>query len=73
MSNHGPEEGQAALSAVSSKQIKHLGEAVLECDECGAQIPEVRRRNLPGVHTCAECQMLAERGGKIMGQESGFA
>ncbi|NIO40905.1 MAG: hypothetical protein GTO41_12440, partial [Burkholderiales bacterium] len=45
----------------------------LECDECGKQIPDVRRRNLPGVRTCAQCQMLAEHGGEMMGQESGFA
>ena len=35
------------------------GEAATHCVECGEEIPEPRRRALPGVRTCVECQ--AER------------
>jgi phage/conjugal plasmid C-4 type zinc finger TraR family protein len=27
-----------------------------ECEECGAEIPEARRRALPGVRLCVACQ-----------------
>lgn len=32
------------------------------CLACGAEIPEARRRALPGVCTCIECQEAIERG-----------
>jgi phage/conjugal plasmid C-4 type zinc finger TraR family protein len=32
------------------------GEAVADCDLCGEDIPEARRRALPGVRTCVACQ-----------------
>jgi phage/conjugal plasmid C-4 type zinc finger TraR family protein len=35
------------------------GEGSGECVECGDDIPEARRRALPGVRTCVACQ--AER------------
>jgi phage/conjugal plasmid C-4 type zinc finger TraR family protein len=32
------------------------GAAEANCLECGEEIPEARRRALPGVRTCIECQ-----------------
>ena len=32
------------------------GEAETHCRECGEEIPEGRRRVLPGVRTCVACQ-----------------
>ncbi len=32
------------------------GDAALECDDCGDDIPEARRKALPGVRTCVGCQ-----------------
>lgn len=32
------------------------GESLLECEECGAEIPEGRRKALRGVRLCVECQ-----------------
>ena len=31
------------------------------CDECGGTIPAARRRALPGVTTCVQCQERGER------------
>ena len=31
------------------------------CEECGSTIPQVRRRALPGVTTCVQCQERGER------------
>lgn len=31
------------------------------CRFCGKPIPEMRRRTLPGVTTCMECQTILER------------
>ena len=32
------------------------GEGATHCDECGDDIPEGRRRALPGARTCVPCQ-----------------
>jgi phage/conjugal plasmid C-4 type zinc finger TraR family protein len=33
-----------------------MGESPTHCTECGEPIPEGRRRAVPGVRTCIECQ-----------------
>lgn len=33
------------------------GESLRECTGCGAPIPEARRRAVPGVRLCADCQV----------------
>ena len=37
------------------------GESLLQCEDCGAEIPEGRRRALPGVRHCVECQSERDR------------
>jgi len=32
------------------------GESLTHCEECGAGIPEPRRKALPGVRLCVQCQ-----------------
>ncbi|MDO9487039.1 MAG: DksA/TraR family C4-type zinc finger protein [Sphingomonadaceae bacterium] len=32
------------------------GEAAEQCEDCGEDIPAPRRRALPGVQTCIQCQ-----------------
>ncbi|KAA9011077.1 DksA/TraR family C4-type zinc finger protein [Sphingobium limneticum] len=32
------------------------GQGKTYCDECGEEIPEARRRALPGARTCVPCQ-----------------
>ena len=32
------------------------GEGLAHCEECGAAIPEARRRAVPGVRRCVACQ-----------------
>ncbi len=39
------------------------GESAEHCDDCGDDIPEKRRKALPGVRTCVACQ--SERDGAI--------
>jgi phage/conjugal plasmid C-4 type zinc finger TraR family protein len=34
-----------------------------DCEECGAAIPEARRRALPGVRLCVDCQGAHDRAG----------
>ena len=33
-----------------------VGEGTAQCVECGEDIPEARRRALPGARTCVKCQ-----------------
>ena len=40
------------------------GESRTFCEECGEPIPEARRRALPGVRLCLECQQEADKGSK---------
>ncbi len=37
------------------------GEGALHCAECGDEIPDARRRALPGVRTCITCQSARDR------------
>lgn len=39
----------------------HCGQSLLECEECGEDIPEARRRALPGVRLCVSCQAELEK------------
>lgn len=32
------------------------GESLSECEECGKAIPEARRKAVPGVRLCIDCQ-----------------
>lgn len=32
------------------------GESALDCDECGAAIPQARRQAIPGVRLCVSCR-----------------
>jgi phage/conjugal plasmid C-4 type zinc finger TraR family protein len=32
------------------------GESLRDCEECGANIPEARRKAVPGVRLCVACQ-----------------
>ena len=32
------------------------GESLHECEECGVTIPEARRKAIPGVRLCVDCQ-----------------
>lgn len=36
------------------------GESLTHCEDCGAEIPEARRRALPGVGRCVTCQSEAD-------------
>ncbi|MCT4713208.1 DksA/TraR family C4-type zinc finger protein [Enterobacteriaceae bacterium H11S18] len=32
------------------------GESLQDCEECGAKIPQARRKAIPGVRLCVTCQ-----------------
>jgi phage/conjugal plasmid C-4 type zinc finger TraR family protein len=38
------------------------GESRKECEECGARIPEARRKAVPGVRLCITCQAAQDAG-----------
>ncbi len=38
------------------------GESLTHCEECGAAIPEARRKAMPGVRYCVQCQSEHEKG-----------
>jgi len=37
------------------------GESLARCEECDAKIPEARRKVIPGVRLCVECQSKIDR------------
>jgi phage/conjugal plasmid C-4 type zinc finger TraR family protein len=37
------------------------GPSATHCDECGAEIPEARRKALPGTRLCVTCQDAQDR------------
>ena len=32
------------------------GESLMHCEECGVEIPDARRKAMPGVRLCVSCQ-----------------
>lgn len=38
-----------------------VGESLIYCEECGEEIPEARRKAMPGVRTCVACQAVLDR------------
>ncbi|HEY1415736.1 MAG TPA: DksA/TraR family C4-type zinc finger protein [Caulobacteraceae bacterium] len=48
--------------AVSAARARlPAGEGTTHCEECGEEIPEARRRALPGARTCVTCQAGRDR------------
>ncbi|HEX8668835.1 MAG TPA: DksA/TraR family C4-type zinc finger protein [Allosphingosinicella sp.] len=45
-----------AVLAARARLAAALGEGETHCVECGDEIPEGRRRALPGARTCVPCQ-----------------
>ncbi len=43
------------------RRLLPQGESLAECEECGAPIPQARRKALPGVRLCVSCQREHER------------
>jgi len=37
------------------------GESLARCEECDAEIPEARRKVIPGVRLCVECQSKIDK------------
>jgi phage/conjugal plasmid C-4 type zinc finger TraR family protein len=49
--------GDTVIDAVLTARARlPAGEGATHCDECGEEIPEGRRRALPGARTCVHCQ-----------------
>ncbi|MDR2187004.1 MAG: TraR/DksA C4-type zinc finger protein [Azonexus sp.] len=46
--------------AAQARRSSHVGESAEDCAVCDEPIPEARRRALPGVQTCIECQAALE-------------
>lgn len=41
------------------------GESLKLCEECGEEIPEARRRAVPGVRRCVPCQREADEAARL--------
>ena len=60
-------KGQRQMDASIKDAVKQArsrlpeGEGTTRCVECGEVIPEARRKALPGVRLCVECQMEIEK------------
>ncbi|HLS81701.1 MAG TPA: DksA/TraR family C4-type zinc finger protein [Steroidobacter sp.] len=58
---------QDQIDATVSDAVKRAqsrlpsGPGLSHCEECGAQIPEARRKAMPGVRLCVPCQEAEDR------------
>lgn len=44
-----------------ARRLVNKGESLQFCAECGEEIPEARRRAIPGVRLCIHCQEEADK------------
>ena len=44
-----------------ARDLLPKGESLTVCEECGEDIPEARRKALPGVRVCVSCQQNRDR------------
>ncbi len=53
----------ASVDDAVSLARSHLpnGESLTHCEECDAEIPEARRKAIPGVRICVQCQSKLEK------------
>lgn len=58
---HEEELRQDALAAQARRTLVG-GDSALVCEDCWEPIPDARRKALPGVQTCIDCQQARERG-----------
>jgi phage/conjugal plasmid C-4 type zinc finger TraR family protein len=49
-------EDTVADGVLAARARLPAGEGTSHCVECGAEIPQARRRALPGARTCVQCQ-----------------
>lgn len=52
---------QEAIARVRAAMPQFAGESAGECVECGEEIPESRRKALPGVKLCVDCQTARDQ------------
>ena len=60
--NHRAQAIADARKQVSGKPWQTASAKWCERDGCGERIPDERRRAIPGVRFCVECQTMRERG-----------
>jgi phage/conjugal plasmid C-4 type zinc finger TraR family protein len=62
---------QEQIDATVEDAIKHArdrlpkGESLTHCEECGNEIPEARRKAVPGVRLCINCQAELDKEAKV--------
>jgi phage/conjugal plasmid C-4 type zinc finger TraR family protein len=65
-SRDGAEQEQIDATVESGVQLARSrlskGESLAHCEECGVDIPEARRKAIPGVRLCVSCQEELEKG-----------
>jgi phage/conjugal plasmid C-4 type zinc finger TraR family protein len=44
-----------------ARRALRKGESLTHCEDCGDEIPEARRRAVPGVRRCMACQSEVDR------------
>jgi len=51
-----------ALAEVQNKLAQQRQQPSAKiCQDCGEKVPEARRKAIPGVQLCVECQVFAEK------------
>lgn len=60
---HGAAREAAAREDALANRVKYEGESAKFCQDaaCGVRIPLLRRKSIPGVQLCAECQEIKEK------------
>jgi phage/conjugal plasmid C-4 type zinc finger TraR family protein len=53
-------------AVIQARSKMPTGESLTHCEECDNEIPEARRKAIPGVHYCVSCQSAKEKKEKMV-------
>ena len=56
-----PYDGEKITYKKGDRYCIPEGECLTRCEECKAEIPEARRKTVPGVRFCVKCQSEREK------------
>lgn len=54
-------EQDEELQRLIASRVQYQGESLIECEECGCDIPKARQEAVKGCRMCFDCQQVIDK------------